>query len=210
MRKSILLLAMLGLVATGTHAQRTGAIRYKWVDEKGSPHFSDSLTAEAMKAGYDLVNDRGVVMQHVPRPLTPEERTAQQQIAAQQAAAKQAEDVRRRADEQMLAAYPDEASFQRGQQDQLDTIDQRIATTRINLRNQEKTLTDLLSRAGELEHAKQPVPKFLADSIAEQRGIVQAQRDGLERAQADRAQAEQQASEQLQHYRELKAARQQP
>jgi len=210
MRKSILLIAVLGLATAGTHAQRTGAIRYKWVDDKGSPHFSDSLTAEAMKAGYDLVNDRGVVMQHVPRPLTPEERTAQQQIAAQQAAAKQAEDVRRLADEQMLAAYPDEASFQRGQQDQLDTIDQRIATTRINLRNQEKALTDLLSRAGEMEHAKQPVPKFLSDNIAEQRGVVQAQRDALERAQADRAQAEQRASAQLQHYRELKAARQPP
>lgn len=214
MRKPISIAAAIVLAAAcAAHAQQpggTGGIRYKWVDDKGLPHFSDSLTAEAMKFGYDLVNDQGMVVQHVPRQLTPEERAAQQKLAAQQAAAQRAAEAQRRAEEQMLVAYPDEAAFQRAQQDQLDTIDQQINTTRINLRSQEKTLTDLLTRAGDLERAKQPVPKFLNDRIAEQRNIVAGQRNALEREQAARAAAEQQAAAQLKRYRELKAAQQPP
>jgi hypothetical protein len=37
------------------HAQNTGDMRYKWYDGQGLMHFSDSLTADAMKYGYALV-----------------------------------------------------------------------------------------------------------------------------------------------------------
>jgi hypothetical protein len=173
-------------------------------------HFSDSLTTEAMKYGYDLVNDHGLVVQHVPRQLNAEERTAANKLAAEQAAKQRAAQAIANAETQMLAAYPDEESYKISQQQSLDTIDQQIHTTQINLRSQEKALTDLLGRAAEMENAKTPVPKFLVDSIAQQRGIVTAQRNTLERQQTLRAQTVQQQARQLVRYRELKAAQEQP
>jgi len=211
MRKSLLVFAAVALLASvSTHAQNTGNIRYKWYDGQGLMHFSDSLTAEAMKYGYDLVNDHGLVVQHVPRQLNAEERAAANKLAAEQAAKQHAAQEIANAETQMLAAYPDEESYKISQQQALDTIDQQIHTTQINLRSQEKALTDLLARAADMENAKTPVPKFLVDSIAQQRGIVTAQRSALQRQQALRAQTVQQQAKQLAHYRELKAAQAQP
>jgi len=211
MRKPLLVIAAVVLVAgLSAHAQNTGNVRYKWHDGQGLAHFSDSLTAEAMKYGYELVNDRGMVVQRVPRQLNAEERAAANKLAAEQAARQRAAQERANADAQMLAAYPDEESYRISLQQALDTIDQQIHTSQINLRSQEKALTDLLARAADLENAKNPVPKFLADSIAQQRNVVAALRDTMRRQQALRSDTEHQQVGQLAHYREVRAAQEQP
>ena len=207
MRRTVFVIALLALT-TGLHAQTQTAshYRYRWKDATGLPHYSDSLTSDALKYGYDLVNDRGLVVQHVERQLTPEERAAAQKAAEAKAASDRVAQQRARDDMQMLNAYPTEDAYKRSQQDALDSLDQQIATTRTNLRSQEKALTDLLTRAGDLERAKQPVPKFLNDSIAKQRDVVAHQRDALERQQTARDAQVQKNAQDLDHYRELKTA----
>jgi hypothetical protein len=185
-------------------------IRYKWHDAQGKVHFSDSLTAEAMKYGFDAVNDQGLVIQHVARQLTPEERTAANQLAADQAKKQRIEQDRIKADTQMLEAYPDENMFKISQQQALDTLDQQIHTTELNLKTQEKALTDLLGRAAEMERTQKTVPKFINDSIASQRAVVTGQQNTLQRQQAVRAQMLHDQSAQLAHYREVKAAQAKP
>jgi hypothetical protein len=162
-----------------------------------------------MKYGYELVNDRGLVVQRVPRQLTAAERAAAAKLAAEQAAQQRAAQERANADAQMLLAYPDEDSYRISLQQALDIIDQQIHTSQINLRSQEKALTDLLGRAADLENAKSPVPKPLADSIAQQRNVVATLRDTLRRQQTLRSDTERQQVEQLAHYREVRAAAQQ-
>ncbi len=196
----------LGLSVQAQNAPTAGSFRYKWRDGQGLPHYSDSLTTDAIKYGYDLVNDQGLVIQHVDRQLNPEEREAARKVAEQQAEQRRQAEEQARNDAQMLSAYPDEASLQASQQQTLATIDQQMSTTRINLHSQEKTLTELLDRAADAERAKQPVPKDLNDRIAKQRDVVSGQRAALDREQASRDTTQQQAARQLQHYRDLKAA----
>lgn len=211
MRKSLLVFAAVVLVASlSVCAQNTGNIRYKWYDGQGLMHFSDSLTAEAMKYGYDLVNDHGMVVRHVPRQLSAEERAAANRLAAEQAAKQRAAQEIANAEAQMLAAYPNEESYRISQQQVLDTIDQQIHTTQINLHSQEKALTDLLGRAADIENAKEAVPKFVIDSIAKQRDVVNDQHHTLKRLQARRAQTALMQAKQLARYRELKAAQDNP
>ena len=210
MRKFLSIFAAAALIASlPVHAQNSSSVRYRWHDDHGLLHYSDSLSAEAMKYGYDLVNDQGLVIQHVARQLTPEERAAANKLAAEQAAKQRAEKERADADAQMLSVYPDEESFRISQQQALDTIDQQIHTAKINLRSQEDALTDLLSRAADIERSKKPVPHFLAVSIARQRDVVTDQRNILQRQQGLRAQTAQAQAAQLAHYRELKAAQKQ-
>lgn len=209
MHKRLFIFAAVALMAsTAAIAQSptTGSgIRYKWHDAQGKVHFSDSLTAEAMKYGFDAVNDQGLVIQHVPRQLTPEERAAANQLAAEQAKKQRIEQDRINADAQMLEAYPDENTFKISQQQALDTLDQQIHTTQLNLKTQEKALTDLLGRAAEIERTQKTVPKFITDSVASQRAVVTGQQNTLQRQQAARAQMLQDQSAQLAHYREIKA-----
>lgn len=209
MKKSLSIIVVLLFCCGWAHAQSSANVRYKWHDDQGLVHFSDSLSTQAMKHGYDVVNDHGLVIQHVARQLNPAERAAANKAAAAEAAKqRQAQDLAN-TEAQMLAAYPDEESYRISQQQALDTIDQRIRTTRINLRSQEKALTDLLSRAADIERNKKPVPKFLADSIARQRDVVAGQRNALKRHQTERAQTEKDQVKQLARYRELKAAQDQ-
>jgi hypothetical protein len=208
MRKFAYAVAISLVTVLTAHAQNTG-IRYHWHDGKGLSHYSDSLTAEAMKYGYDLVNDQGLVIRHVEHQLSPAERVAAEKVAAEQAAQRQVDDARRRSDLQLLNAYGDEASLKATQQQQLDTIDQQMNTTRMSLRSQEKALADLLARAAELERAKQAVPRQLADAITRQRNVVAGQHAALQRQQDERAAAEKQGQQQLEHYRLLKQAQEQ-
>lgn len=180
--------------------------RYKWKDAGGHSFFSDSLTPEAMKSGYDVVNAQGVTVRHVDRQLTADEREAARKVAEQQAAAQAAADQRKRDDTQLLNAYPDEAAFATAKQAELDNVDQAARTTRMNLQGQEKALADLLTRAGDLERGKQPVPPYLTDRITEQRNTVAGLRAALQRQQAARDAAQLNMDAQLKHYRELKAA----
>jgi hypothetical protein len=214
MRKSLLVVAATALMAcVSVHAAQpssVGSIRYKWHDGQGMLHFSDSLSAEAMKYGYDLVNDQGLVVQHVPRQMTAPERAVANRLAAEQAVKQAAAAQLANAEAQMLSAYPDEASYKISQQQELDTIDQQIHTTQINLHSQEKALTELLGRAADAERNKEPVPRFLADSITRQRDIVAGQRNLLQHQQGLRAQTVQEQAHQLARYRELKAAQAQP
>ena len=213
MRKSLSILIATTLLASAPlraqHASGNG-MRYKWVDGKGLLHFSDGLTQDALKYGYDVVNDQGLVVQHVQRQLSPEERAAAQKLAAQQAAAQRAAQDRARADEEMLSAYPDEAAYKAALQQALANMDQQIHTSKLNLRSQEQALTELLGRAAEFEHDKQPLPKTLQDSIAKQRGVVSELQALLQRQQAQRRQAAQAQAQQLAHYRALQAAQNQP
>ncbi|MBD8871301.1 DUF4124 domain-containing protein [Rhodanobacter sp. DHB23] len=212
MRKPHAILFAAALLASASACAQQGSdrsLRYKWIDGQGEMHFSDSLTQDALKFGYSVVNDQGLVVQRVQRQLTPQERDAAQKLAAQQAAAKRVADDRARADEQMLNSYPDEASYKASLQQSLTGMDQQIHTSKLNLRSQEQALTELLGRAAEAEHNKQPVPKFLQDSIAKQRGVVSDLQALLQHQQAQRDQAEQQQTQQLAHYRALQQAAQQ-
>lgn len=200
---------ILGVTLTGLAAAQQsspGGVRYRWVDASGLPHFSDSLTVDALKYGYDVINSSGMVVTHVQKQLSPAERVAAQKQAEEAAAQKHAIEEQKNRDIQLLNTYPDESALKNDQQQVLDNLDEQMSTTRVNLHSQDAALTDLLNRAADEERAKKPVPKFLTDQIATQRNVVANERALLERQKTNRDAVQQQQVRELQHFRELKAA----
>ncbi len=210
MRRYLSICIVMTLVAgAASHAQTPGSgngIRYKWLDAQGHAHFSDNLSAEAMQYGFDKINDQGLVIERVPRQLTPQERAAASQLAGEQAKKRRMERDRIEADARMLQAYPDENTYKVSQQAALEALDQQIRAIRLNLQMQEKSLTDLLGRAADIERSQKTVPKFINDRIASQRSVVTGQQDTLQRQQSARTQLLREQSAQLAHYRQIKAA----
>jgi Domain of unknown function (DUF4124) len=194
----------LGL-AGATFAQNVSKVHYRWVDAGGLTHFSDSLTDDAVKYGYDVINNDGQIVTHVSRQMSAAERAVAQQQAAEQAAQENAIEARKREDLNLLNTYPDDNALKLEQQQVLDSLDEQMATTRVNLHTQDASLTDLLNRAADNERAKQPVPKTLVDQITMQRNIVANERALLERQEANRDVVVQQQAQDLQHYLDLKA-----
>jgi uncharacterized membrane protein len=208
MRRPVLIASIvLSLGLAGAAMAQTGnGVHYRWVDASGLPHYSDALTEDAVKYGYDVINADGMVMEHVGKQLSPSERAAAAKQAAEEAAKQNAIEAQKRNDLQLLNTYPDENALKAEQQEVLENLDEQMNTTRVNLHSQDAALTDLLNRAADDERAKQPVPKFLSDQIATQRNVVANERALLERQKSNRDDTVEKQTQELQRYRELKTA----
>jgi hypothetical protein len=207
MRICAILLVAVGLTATVcAFAENKGEHnRYKWKDAQGNVHYDDALPEAALQFGYDVVNHSGMVIKHVDRARTPQEQEADKQAATKLAAEKKAAEEQMQHDQQMLAAYPTEQDLARNQQGQIDSLDQEVHATQLSLDSQEKSLTDMLGRAADLERSGKPVPPVLSKQIEAQRGIVAKQKNYIEAKRKERTETLQQFADALAHYRELRA-----
>ena len=191
--------------AVAQQAKTNDSYRYRWYDTHGQMHFSDSLTKNAMKNGYDVLNSNGLVVQHVQRQLTPAERKTAEAKQAKIAAEKTAAERQHAQDMQMLNAYPTERVFRDSQEAGINELTQSLRTTEINLHAQEQNLAELLAHASDLKHAGKPVPVFLTKRIDIQRSAVNQQRATLVKQQQAKQEAVKKMNERLARYRKLKA-----
>lgn len=200
---------LLCLSAAAAARDNTPVFHYRWHDAQGGLHYSDSIPPAVVPLGYDIVNDKGMLVRHVDREKTPAERAAADAEAAKAAAAKRAADDQARADRQLLAAYPTETDLRGAQQAKLAQIQQNIVTTQQNLQSQEKSLADLLAHAADLERSGKSVPPFMTKRLIEQRKSVADERNEMKRLQAQRMATAKQLDAELQRYRTLNARSQQ-
>jgi len=177
---------------------------YKWTDGEGNLHYSDALPPEAAKYGYEIVNPQGVVIKHVDRAKTAEERAAAKAEIAKAQAAKDSADARVRNDKQLLAAYPTEDDLKRAQHQQADMMDTNLTSARVSLQSQEKSLAELLGHAAELDSNGKPIPPVLTKKITDMRKQVDEQRTYITRKQKERDDTVAHFDDELAHYRGLK------
>ncbi len=202
--------AVLAFLITGTAWAAGGSVpgkahqRYKWTDGEGALHYSDSLPPEAVKYGFEIVNAQGVVIKHVDRAKTPEEKAAAKAEIAKAQAAKESAEARARNDKQLIAAYPTEDDLKRAQRQQADMMEQNLTSARISLQSQERSLAELLGHAAEFDTNGKPVPAVLAKKIGDMRKQVEEQRSYIARKVTERDDTIAHFDDELAHYRALK------
>jgi len=179
--------------------------RYRWRDGQGNLHFDDSLPDRALQYGYDVISPSGRVVRHVHRKMSDAELKAHRQALADQERHKEEARQQAQNDRQMLAAYPDESDLKREQQSRLDLLDQNIHSAQVSLENQEKSLTEMLTRAADLERSGKRVPSDLTSQIDTVRGNIEHQKAYIAGKKKDKAESEKQFALRLAHYRKLKA-----
>jgi len=179
--------------------------RYKWKDGQGNLHYDDALPTEALQFGYDVVNGSGLVVKHVERARTTEEQKADEAAAAQKAAQAHSAEEQATRDQQVLAAYPNERELVSSQQAQLDMLDQNILATELSLQSQEKSLTENLSHAAELDRNGKPVPATLQSQIEALRQNIERQKAYIIVKQKEKADNIKRFEIELTHYREVRA-----
>lgn len=207
MRSSVaatVFLALIGIVAAFDAPARQHT-QFRWVDGSGTPHFSDTLTMDALQYGYDVLSDKGVVVKHVDRQRTPEELFAEEAAAAAAAAQKREAEAQAQSEKRMLAAYPEEKDFIAARQAQLDGIDQNIRAANNSLGVQEKSLSDALAQASGFEHSNKPVPDPLKRQIESLRKSAESLRAYVGRRQQEKADAAKRFETDLQRYRAARA-----
>lgn len=200
----------IAMFSSSAAAESDSHLRYKWRDAHGVQHYTDTLPAEALTAGYDVVDKNGYVIKHVERALTDEERKAGVAAAAEQAATEQHTREQTKADQQLLGAYATEEDLAVVQKAKLEAIDQAIQSVHLSQSDQEKSLAEQLTHAASLDRNGKPVPPAVHQQIETLRKNIEAQKAFIVRKQDERAAIVQKSAAEMAHYRELRAQQNAP
>lgn len=179
---------------------------YRWTDEKGEVHYTDQLPPEAAKEARDELNAKGRAVESVARARTPEEQAAYEIEQARLAEEKRISDDRAQMDAVLFGSYPTEDDLTRSYKERFDLVDRSIESAEAGISSQEKSLTDILAHAADLERSGKTVEQRVTSSILATRKQAADQREHLAKRVQERADLQQEYETVLARYRELAQA----
>lgn len=204
----VVALALLG--AGSADAQQSNASNQKklycWL-QNGIKVCGDALPPEAVDAARTEISVRsGLHTRQVARALSDSERTAAAIAADVARRMGEAEAMGVRRDLAMVESYMTEADLRRAYGERTELLDESLKASQLAVFNLSFSLLGLLRQAGDQELASKPVPKKLADAIAEQHGVLRHQHRILRVQRRDRAELESELGDAVRRYRSLKGA----
>jgi hypothetical protein len=177
------LLLSVGCIAGVQADDSPGIMFYRYIDSRGVTVMDRQVPAEYSGKGYEVLNQRGRVIQVVPpAPTADEMREAQ---AAAQAAKVQAD-----ADAQLLHLYSSVADVDRARTRKLAELDTLISVAQGNIQNLVTQQGVLQGQAADQERAGRQVPQSLIDQMSDVRDQQQNLKGDILRYQTTRKQAD--------------------
>lgn len=154
---------------------------YKYQDNQGNVFHGSQVPPEFVKNGYQVINEKGQVIEVVERALTAAEREAQS-LAMQEKKQGEAERLRQEEEDKLLLRLyrsPDEVIRRRDST--VEELEAQVAALTGLLEGAQRRVNDMQSR---VDSVKEP-----SSTLLKQSGDVTEERDRLQR-QIDRIQAE--------------------
>ena len=162
MMKGVILITAIALLLSFSATAQTV---YKWVDENGEVHYSQTLPPERVEDAHDMLEADGRVAESVSRALTEEERIAlQEQMALEQSIAER-ERLRAQQDRLFLAAYPTEDDVRELARSQSQVLEAEREAVHSLLEQARERFGAHVNQAAEMERSGQPVSDYLRESI---------------------------------------------
>jgi len=178
------LLLGVGFVASVQAGDNPGIVLYRYVDSRGVTVLDrQGVPAEYSGKGYEVLNQRGRVIQVVPpAPTADQAREAQ---AAAQAAKLQSD-----ADAQLLHLYSSVTDVDRARTRKLAELDALISVAQSNIQGLATQQGALQGQAADQERAGRQVPQSLIDQMNDVRDQQQNLKVDILRYQTARQQAD--------------------
>jgi hypothetical protein len=201
--RSTLIAALVSvLLASSVSAQGSRKL-YRWTDDKGEVHYTDQLPPEAAEAAREELNKSGMAINRVDRALTAEERVVFEKEQARLAEEKRVVEEQAKMDSVLVASYPREDDLARAYRERFELLEQSLESARVGIRSQEKSLTEMLAHAADLERNGRAVDRAVIDSIGRTRQQVVEQRAFLGKREAEKANLQKEYDSMLARYRRL-------
>ena len=129
----------------------TGATYYRYTNELGNTVVDDNVPPEHVKSGYEVLNEKGVVIKVVPRELSPEEQKvadAQKRLEEQALAEQQR---LKEWDESLLMRYSTIEDIEAAQERALRDLKIRVSILKGNKRSYKQQVENYQAQAAEME-----------------------------------------------------------
>jgi hypothetical protein len=177
---------------------------YKWVDDKGQTHYTQTLPPTDAHRARSQLDERGIVVKEVDAAKTQEQlrqeaeqerlRKEQQRLIEQQQAQ----------DRVLLRTFRSEDDILMTRNGQLQAVDTSIRVTQANIKRLKSTLEEMEGDAAQMELSGRPVSKKLLQDIEVRRqALKDAYRSIIER-EHDKNRIRQSFARDLKRFRELK------
>lgn len=162
MKKVVLFVVLAGFAGTALagEVEKVGSL-YKWTDENGQIHYSDTPPPEAAKQERQVLNDQGVVVGTLAAEKTPEQLAAEQKQRELEAAQRKAAEQQATRDKALLATYATVADIERTQNNRIAAIDAQIRVASGTVGSLEDQVINLETRAKDFTGQNKPVPDAL-------------------------------------------------
>ena len=149
------LISMVGMV----HAEF-----YRWVDDTGTIHYSDSLPPTESQKKQDLLNETGQVVKTIPAPKTVSELEKAQQLAKLEVQKKQKIEKEEQRDRILLAMYLTVEDIELVRDERIETVESAIRITMLRKNKFTKKIDDLNSAEQKFKANGQNAPPWLIKS----------------------------------------------
>ena len=197
--KSKLLIALLAGLSFCLPAS---AKMYKWVDDKGTTHYGETIPPEYANKDRQMLNKSGVVIK-TQDILTPQERKAAEEASARSNTDAEAARDQRRYDKSLTNTYSSVDEIELSRQRNIQQVDARINSVHSQLKLANENLAGLQKDADTRTKAGRAVPPSLHDDIVETQDLVLRLERDLEKFKAEKLAVEARFEADKARYREL-------
>ena len=138
---------------------------YKWVDENGQVHYSDSVPVDQLKKKHEELNDQGVVLEKVTDIKTKEEIEAEKDAIQLKKDLKKIADAKELQRQNIIKSYTNESEITRLKEERLAALTRNIELANQSLVFQKESREQLLSMAADHERNGKEISKALKSRI---------------------------------------------
>lgn len=193
---------LIALVAGLSLSLPATAKMYKWVDDKGTTHYGETIPPEYADKDRSELSKSGRVIKK-DEILTPEERRAKEQAEAEKRAAAEAALEQKRRDKALVNTYSNPKEIDLARKRNLQQIEARISSTSSQIKMAEGSLAALQQEADGLIKAKRNIPASLQDDLKESEArLARLQRD-MDKFRAEKTAVEARYDADKARYKEL-------
>ena len=203
-------LALLAMLAVGLVASVSAANIYKYEDERGRTVFNSTIPPDMVKNGYTIMNERGQVIEVVPRQATAVEIAAREAAEQQRLAAEQAQRKQQEADNLLVRTYKSVEEIMAQRDVRVMRLDSQLIELTGNLGKVDAEVTRLTQLADKARaEAKEPQAAVMT-TLAEQTAERLSLHNAITVVEAEKQEEIDSAARNAQRLQELLGAAKQP
>lgn len=205
MNKTVLFLLLAGFAgATLAGAVEKVGSLYKWTDENGQVHYSDTPPPEIAKQERQVLNDRGVVVETLAAQKTEEQLAAEQKQRELEEQQRKAAEEQAARDKVLLSTYATVADIERTRDNRIAAIDAQIRVASGTVASLEEQVIDLETRAKAFTDQNKPVPAPIQRDLDKARKLLLDNQKFMVKRKQEQEEVRAHYDTEIAHFKEVK------
>lgn len=178
---------------------------YKWVDENGQIRYGDRIPPQYARKSNETLNQQGITVDRQEAAKTPEQIAAAQRLEEAREAAERVQQKKDRKDRILLDTFTNEDEMVLTRDGKIEAIEAIIRVTNGRTEKLKLRLSELKTRAANIERSGKPVPDKLNAEISETRQQIAQNFTYVKSRSSDQQLIREQYEVDIARFRELQA-----